>query len=832
MPLLYSTNLSGYSCYCYLDSDIDMPGVCDSDSSIVASDIKQSCSKSHKAPRRREIVIQIFAPDARDSFSDIHDYEKAPTLALTRREPIEDDLSSDYGERHDEKLSQGYRIPEIRVSAAEETPVRVSRSTSRSRQTTPSVRTETTRGTVYTEGGSDTTRRSSSSSRRQGRRNAHSQKPLERGEHPLRTEIKYDSDRPERSGNSSQPSSCELTINTPKRQRSRKYGRHEKKSTEPTGPPAIDTKAHDLGTPLGHESNVRDKVDYAHGPAHSLSLEQFRKEIGWPVDYPEDPGYQRFSGVSTASTVEAVIVDPVRSTKPILRHTEKRPSLRSASSPVTKLEHASMTSGPDTQHRLVHKAARITDEDRRNIATEMSTPAAQSEAPQQNIDVVPVVVIPERRSSLRTSPSTSTNRNPSKASSQRSRRRAATAPGSRASSLGPPRRADSVVGSCRPVIPPRRSSLSAPTSANNSRATSLTSDSLRSHTLAIEDVERRRCQAEQPLLEPPRQTSRPNSHLSDTKTQSILIGIEDTSDLLSPSMPLSLGSMPSSQGWELSEAKAVSLYPHNNESLLVIDQQKRRERKASEAQRRQTTAMSQAKPKQLISPSIQVSPPTLPKELERDSNTNDRGPAFRRFGSLRRAWTVRSRPGATDILKRSFSTSATNPKAGKEPNNRFWRLHNSINSSAKPSSPSQTGNKNEHIVKNSLGMPQPHVVINGPDVHQRHQTRSSRSEMRKRTRLYDPSLNRSTLALGNTLNSPGFLNRTTRASSLRRRSFHLASMMGYRVRFATMQKRLRRRMQLREEQKHEARREKLKQSIGNVVQVQSSAGNAVLTRGL
>lgn len=810
-----------------------MPGVRDSDSSLVASDIKQSRSKSRKAPRRREIVIQIFASDARDSFSDLHDHENSPTLALARREPTEDDLSSDDDERHDEKLSRGYRVPEIRVSTVEETPVRVSRSTSRSRQTTPSVRTETTRGTVYSDGGPDTTRRSSSSSRPQERKNVHPQSPLERGEHPLRTEVKYDSDRPERSGNSPQPSSYELSINLPKRQHSRKYDRHESKDTEPSGPPAIDTEARDLGTPLGHESNVRDQVDYAHGPAHSLSLEQFRKEIGWPVDYSDDPDHQRFSGVSTASTVEAVIVDPVRSTKPILRHTEKRFSLRSASSPVTKLEHASMASGPDTQHRLVHKAARITDEDRRNIAPEMSVPAAPiSEAPHQNVDVVPVVVIPERRSSLKNSPSTSTSRNPSKASSQRSRRHAATAPGSRASSLGPPRRADLVAGSRRPVIPPRRSSLSTPTSANNSRATSLTSDSLRSHTLAIEDVERRKRQAEQPRLEPPRQTSRPNSHMSDTKTQSILIGIEDTSDLLSPSMPLSLGSMPSSPGWELSEAKAVSLYPHNNESLLVIDQQKRRERKASEAQRRQTTAMSQAKPKQLISPPIQVSPPTPPKELERDSNTNDREPAFRRFGSLRRAWTVRSRPGATDTLKRSFSTSATNRKAGKDPNSRFWRLRNSTNSSAKPPSPSQTGNKNEHIVKNSLGMPQPRVVINGPDVHPRHQARPSRSETRKRTRLYNPSLNRSTLALGNTLSSPGFLDRTTRTSPLRRRSFHLVSMMGYRVRFATMQKRLRRRMQLREERKHEARREKLKQSIGNVVQVQSSAGNAVLTRGL
>ena len=809
-----------------------MPGVRDPDSSLVASDIKQPRPKSYKAPRRREIVIQIFAPDARDSFSDHRDYAKAPTLSLAHRDPSEDDVISDGERTHERRTGLEYRVPEIRVSTVEEAPVRESQSTSRSRQTTPSVRGETTRGTVYSDGGSGTSRRSSSSSWRQERRQDYSQKLLERGEHPLKTEVKYESDRFQKSGYFPQPSSHELTINPPKRQRSRKYDRHGCKDTEPLGPPAMtDVEACGLGIPSGHDSNVRGQVDDAHGPAHSLSLEQFRKEIGWPVDYPEDPDHQRLSALSTASTVEAVIVDPVRSAKPILRHTEKRPSLRSASSPVSKLEHGSVTAGSDPQHRLVHKAARITDEDRRNIAPEMSIPAAPtSEAPHPNVDVVPVVVIPERRSSLGTSPSMYTSRNPSKASSRRSRRRAVTAPGNRASSLGPPCKGDSVAQGRQPAIPPRRSSLSAPTSANNSRATSLTSESLRSHTRAMEDAEKRKRQVEQPLLEPPRQISRPNSHVSDTKTQSILIGIEDTSDLLSPSVPFSLGSMPSSLGWEFNEAKAVSLYPHKNESLLVIDQQKRREKEASQAQRRQTIAKPQTKPQQHISPPLQVNPSTPPKELEQGLSTSKKQePTIRRFGSLRRAWTVRSRSGATDTLKRSFSTPATNRKAGKD---RFWRLHKSTEPSAKPPSPIQAGNKTEHVVKNSLGMPQPRVVINGPDVHPRHQARLPRSETRKRTRIYDPSLNRSTLALGNTLNSPGFLDRTTRASPLRRRSFHLVSMMGYRVRFATMQKRLRRRIQLREEQKHEARREKLKRSIGDVVQVQSSAGNAVVPRGL
>ena len=659
------------------------------------------------------------------------------------------------------------------------------------------------------------------------------------------------------------------------------------------------------------ESSVPDRGQETHQPVPSLSLEQFRKDIGWPsADDPavtdtDNPDFQRLSGVSTASTVEAMIVDdPARLTKRMLRHTEKRSSLRSASSPVTKSERTSLDSDPDSHHRLVHKAARITEQDRKSIASEFSTPAGPTTdaAPHQQFDVVPVVIIPERRSSLKSSSSV---RNPSKASSSR---RATTESGSRASSLGPPHKRKQTTSDTvpvflqntdsnghstrRPVVPPRRSSLSAPTSANNSRAASLTSKSLKSHALVMEEMQKRRAEksAPEPAPQPQHKSMPSDSHnISEApKTQSILIGVEDIDHLRTPSMPFSLGSMPSSTGtFELNEATAVNLFPHNNESLLLVDQQMRAEKQNAQAQvdlrgesnNPQTPAMPlEDTPRQDLTtaaaadvnsplrnprpapqpPICQVIPPTPMKELEQQSSKgSDQGSGIRGFGSLRRAWSLRSRSESTtpagSPVKRSFSTSATNRKAGKEIDSRlhpfwrprrFWDDDTSPPKSPEKESPAPANThthapkENDHVVKNSLGMPQPRIVLNGPTTIS---TRPTNKEEPHKGLLYDPALNRSTMALNRTSKVFSF------PLSLRQRRFNPLSWWGHRhghghghraqaqSPFATvhnLRKRIRRRLQLREEAKREAHRAKLKESIGDVVSRKSCGGNGVLSRGL
>lgn len=884
----------------------------DSNSSLASLNSEQPSLKSHRTPHRREIVIQIFAPDKKGNLGDNTVYASPTTLPPTPPDttPEKDNRPSRQWEKHNGGPYRfGNSLPTIRITAPskrsdpptpEETPPRRAstcrRVSNKPRQVSHSSRAETLqsdRGIV-----SDNVS-GSHLSVKPSRQNTNSQTPPKQDE-SIGKKIKFGSNQ------SSNVSDTSLFVDQTREtrpyesisnhavKRERRIHHRNAKDTE-----ALATLAMHIGdrqsseASLTRESSLRDRVKDNHDPISTTSLEQFRKEIGWPsnTEYrntAERPDSQRLSGVSTTSTVEAMIVnDSARQTRPTLRHTEKRSSLRSASSPMTRLERASMSSNSDLQHRLVHKAARITEQDRKSIASEISTSTGLTpNQPHERFDVVPVVVIPERRSSL--NPSAPSSTNPSNVSSQRSTQRAATAPRGRASS-GPPHAEKQTASDRvpvflqdidsrgrsvrRPIIPSRRSSLSAPTSVNTSRATSLTTESLHSHTLAMEKVQTKKDQAERPAEAP-----RGNSHLvtpntpDGVRSQSILIGVEDMDHLRTPSVPFSLGSMPSSPGtFELSEATAVAFFPHNNESLLLIDQQMRKEKQDAEARHVSSNESgnsqagkhqnhplgdgntAQRDPRPPKPPVCKVIPPTPMNELERDSSRNGRQKTLRSLGSLRRAWSLRSRSESMSTLKRSFSTPTKNRKAGESAgvDNRlhpFWRPRRLWNEPLRSSAtlPPHNPNESGEIVKNSLGMPQPRVVLNGPSLPTRRRVHPEPSTTRNMP--YNLALNLSTIALANTSRvfSPDLLDRTSRQpgfcpppitcfgsfknNSNNSRSSSQARMSTMRMR--NLRKRLRRRMQQREEFKLEARREKLKRSIGGVVRVESGPANGVLPRGL
>lgn len=888
-----------------------MPVATDSNSSLISFNSEQPSLKSHKTlPHRREIVIQIFAPDKNGNSGDNTVYASPTTLPVTPPDttPEKDNRPSRQWERHNGGPYRfGNSLPTTRITAPskrtdpptpEGTPPRRAstrrRISNQSRQVSHSSRAETLHADRGIVPGND------SGNHLSVKQNENSQTPPKQDENSGQ-EVKFGSNQ------SSDVGDASLFVDKARKTRpydsisnhalKREWRIHDRnaKDTQGLAPLAMhigDRQSSEAS--LTRESSLRDRVKDNHEPIPTLSLEQFRKEIGWPSDmeYPnmtERPDSQRLSGVSTTCTVEAMIVnDSARQTKPTLRHTEKRSSLRSASSPMTKSERASMGSNSDLQHRLVHKAARITEQDRKSIASEISTSTGLTlNQPRERFDVVPVVVIPERRSSL--NPSAPSSTNPSNVSSQRPRQRAATAPKGRANS-GPPHAekqtaSDRVSVSLqdmdprgrsvrRPVIPPRRSSLSAPTSVNNSRATSLTTESLHSHTLAMEKTQTKKDQAEQPA-----QTPHGNLHLvtpnmpDAVKSQSILIGVEDMDHLCTPSMPFSLGSMPSSPGtFELSEATAVAFFPHNNESLLLIDQQMRKKKQDAEARhvssngsgnlqadKHQTKHLgdentAQRDPRPPKPPVCKVIPPTPMNELERDSSRSGRQKTLRRLGALRRAWSLRPRPDSMSILKRSFSTPVKDRKAEERAgiDNRlhpFWRPRRlwdeplSFSATLSHHNPKESG----EIVKNSLGMPQPRVVLNGPSLPTRRHTHPEPNTTRNMP--YNPALNHSAIALANTSRvfSPDLLDRTSRQpgfclppiaclGSFRNNNSNRDNKIG-RARISTMRmrnlrKRLRRRIEQREEFKLEARREKLKRSIGGVVSVESGAANRALPRGL
>ncbi|KAE8146188.1 hypothetical protein BDV25DRAFT_54890 [Aspergillus avenaceus] len=619
----------------------------------------------------------------------------------------------------------------------------------------------------------------------------------------------------------------------------------------------------DLNVPKTRDRNVRVRVRDSQDASPSPLPEQVPVKIDWSAEGRTDPmdteDPRRFSGVSTSSTIEVMIVDSPQPYKPALRHSEKRNSLRSTSSSIPRSERTSLVSNPDSQHRLVHKAARISDHDRRSVASEMSISGSSIQAGlQQQVEVVPVVVIPERHSSLKSSASSS--RIPSQSSSQPSSRRTRTRSGSRpdsfdsarqkrrnlsGSSAASHRDADSRTSG--PAIPPRSSSLSAPTSQSNSRAPSLASQSSRSRTLTAE-TEPQNQTTEPPPPEPTKPMRSTDGAPDVIKTQSIIIGFDDSPNLRSPSGAFTQGSIPSSSPGlvEINEATTVAFFPHNNESLLVVDPQKQYgpQGLALRVEYQGTPArleFPQIPEHQMMGPALQnprpppappvctVIPPTPVNEADREPATRLSNPETtertgRKFGSFRRAWAQRPRSDSFNTLARSFSvTSAKNRKAGKDLDGNlhpFWRprkfwentspLKGEFPADVGPRSPTED---TDQVISNSLGMPQQRVVFQGPPIARRSARSFEDAESRRQAR---ESLVGSRVFMSEALYSQ---------TSLHQRRYFSLSWWRMRLRFGSVRnvrKRLRRSLQQRVEGKQEARRERLKQSIGEAVLMDSS----------
>lgn len=681
------------------------------------------------------------------------------------------------------------------------------------------------------------------------------------------------------------------------------------KHTQPVYNPTPGKAALDvmhLDASLMKEKSLRDRIHGAHEVKASTSMEQSHGNIGSPSpDCPAGfggPDTRPLSVISSASTVEAMIIDSPKRAQRILRHTEKRSSLRSASSPMTRSERTSYGSLAESQRRLVHKSARISDQDVRSGPSEMSFSAKTSNsAIQPNIETINVVVIPERSSSLSSRPNSHVS---SKPGSHRSGRRPPTAStgrtdiqgqkkrtvsdststrsretDSRVCSTGrpviPPRRsslsaptsrnnsrANSLTSNSlrsrptdRPAIPPRSSSLSAPTSRNNSRATSLTSDSLRSHDLAIdlEMQKRREHQPEHQPVSPPRHNvlASPDrrSLLEPPNMHALFASSDDMATLRPPSLPFTQGSIPSSSPGpiEIQEATAVSLFAHNNHSLLLVDPRVR----ASSRRPLQALGISYDLPQiprtpdnpsqiatfdvdsPLKNPRPPPKPPSKPPSTRPhpplplpDAQDENKG-LGQRWNSVRRTWSARPRSDSFNTIARSFSMkSAKNRTAGMEMDSRlypFWRprgfWEDVPGSPEKESSPTREDLPRPDeslIVNNSLGLPQRRIVFDGPAALARRSPEMKRlfNGMTSNGSLVDQGMFRT----GSPLNPTPF-------RSLSRWGLRFRSMSWRNVR-----NRLRRVRQRRDERKRAVRREILKQSIGGPVYVASSATAEVAMR--
>jgi hypothetical protein len=585
----------------------------------------------------------------------------------------------------------------------------------------------------------------------------------------------------------------------------------------------------------------------------------------------------RYSGGSFTSTIEAMVIETSPPKQRTLRHTEKRTSLRSVSSPQAQSTRTSTESNADSPHRLIHKPARISNQNRNSTASDMSIPfSTTSSYHPQKMEVIPVAVVPQRRSSLKSSApnsraqsharsATSTQRNKSVSRSRasdknptRRKRTISDSAGSRAGGTKEPRGREVV---SRPPIPARSSSLSAPTSRNNSRATSLTSESLRRHTEAMElAIEVPKNNENSALLPSPRIVL-PDG--SDSRNTEALVPaspqrFKDDIELLhAPSLHFTQSSVVSSSPGpvEIREATMVTYFPHNNESLLVINSYMQQESQVVQALHGQnfngpvavwtpqqsTAAIDIESP--LRNPRTPPVPPTQkavfpvpgnyttvtanghagnPDLSRQGSNRSNR--LSRGFGSVKRALSARRNSDSTrqQPVTRSLSTrSAKNRRDEKARDSQlysFWRprgfwddFDSSPANEGGPATPAiQNGrpkNDEDEFVSNSLGLPQKRVIFSGPLVLARRL--SKRSKKWSRRRRHGASHSDLNLAMGMGIVRPHspYQRRTAKFRLQRGVLFPVRVLRSARLRAKETRQR-------RASAKLEARREKLKQSIG------------------
>ncbi|KAL2173194.1 uncharacterized protein P884DRAFT_212618 [Thermothelomyces heterothallicus CBS 202.75] len=216
---------------------------------------------------------------------------------------------------------------------------------------------------------------------------------------------------------------------------------------------------------------------------------------------------KRSSVISTKSnvsaTVEAMVVETAPQRRKTLRHVKKQSTLRDSGSEISPASSAPTSVSPaaNGQRQPLGAAAPVAGENVResyaSTTTNHSISSRKARLSVWNSGGVPVVVIPERRSSVRSDGkppslrSTSSRRTWSLGSASVPQPSGSKEhvpiferPGRRGRAYSEPdgsRPGDQRTMDFPPVIPTRSSSLSAPTSRNASRTGSLTAESLRNH---------------------------------------------------------------------------------------------------------------------------------------------------------------------------------------------------------------------------------------------------------------------------------------------------------------------------------------------------------------
>ena len=347
----------------------------------------------------------------------------------------------------------------------------------------------------------------------------------------------------------------------------------------------------DLDLPFSRGFSLRERVrhDRNRKSLPNGSVEQFARQIEWPDDNGGNEVESKLSQVDNrrlsqmSTVVEAVVLDAPTQRRQVLRHMGKTASLRAASSPTNGSKRSSLISN-DSKPRLVHRNIRLMERGNRFSLTSEST---GSDPAIFLLSKIPVVAAPSNPSPITGSlpsrkrhsgeptppkviepdlwrPNTAPDSLQGYFDTSNSRSRT-TSPRETVTLM-----ADKEHRADRPSAAVARSSpVSAPTSRNASQNASLTSASLHTHNEEQAAIE----------LQSASNHAAPARPHTPADVAAKLHGEDWTgsryrSTLTTPFSMLSMNS--STPGTlEVNQATAVNIYSHNNESVLVVQQNAR-----------------------------------------------------------------------------------------------------------------------------------------------------------------------------------------------------------------------------------------------------------------
>lgn len=372
------------------------------------------------------------------------------------------------------------------------------------------------------------------------------------------------------------------------------YDRRLHKRSRMAEAPTLDspTLGQEAESSLKKSLSLRQRVEKSRHSLPAASTDKFAEQIHWPLkeNYFDidtelrEMNNKRLSQASTTSTVvEAMVIQPPPRRRQTLRHTVKMEDMNSSTPPPPSNRNSLNSNERLSLRRRLRRSGSPDKEMRKSYASADTSESVGSNPSKAQQDLVPAITFPDRLSPLQSSASGS--KHLSRTFSLNSRQQSSRPTTAPEESVGyfdvPPRRDRRTMSvvihppnplkaenrSERGVEPPAVAQLSSPLVPNSSevsRTTSVTSAGMGTHYDPPTP-------ADQPhatlyLSEPPDE-----HNLSVDRNMGEWSAIRPRSTLVTPfSLRSAHSSTPGTL--EVNEATAISIYPHTNKSILVIQQ--------------------------------------------------------------------------------------------------------------------------------------------------------------------------------------------------------------------------------------------------------------------